>query len=121
MPNLAIILGLSLVVLGLGGFFLSASGSVTALIPSFLGALIAVTGFVGKNPGLRKHAMHAAAALALLGLLGTFGGVSALLSGNPARPVAATVQAITALLCLVFLVFAVRSFIEARRERKQAA
>jgi peptidoglycan/LPS O-acetylase OafA/YrhL len=121
MPNLAIGLGLALVVLGLGGYFLAPTGSLTALIPSILGALIALTGFIGKKPELRRHAMHAAAALALLGLLGTFGGVIALLGGTAARPVAATVQAITAVLCLVFLVFAVRSFIEARRGREQAA
>ncbi len=124
MPNLAIGIGFLLVLLGAGGYLFSPSGSVTALIPAFLGALIALCGLVGRRGNLRRHAMHAAAALGLLGFLGTLGGVGGLFTllagGTVARPVAVVVQAVTALLCLVFVAFAVRSFIEARRGRKVA-
>jgi len=36
-----------------------------------------------------------------------------------ARPAAVTVQAIMAILCLVFLIFAVKSFIDARRAKRE--
>ena len=37
-----------------------------------------------------------------------------------ARPAAVTVQAIMAVLCLVFLIFAVKSFIDARKNRTKS-
>ncbi|BDQ03646.1 MAG: hypothetical protein KatS3mg037_2221 [Ignavibacterium sp.] len=35
------------------------------------------------------------------------------------RPAAVTVQAIMAILCLLFLIFAIKSFIDARRNKQQ--
>lgn len=121
MPQLAMAVGVLLVITGLVGFFVSVTASLTALIPAVLGALFVLTAGIARRESARRHAMHAAAVLALLGFLGSlqgFGGLIALLGGAVVdRPVAAVTQSITALLCLVFLIFAVRSFVAARRAR----
>jgi uncharacterized membrane protein (UPF0136 family) len=121
MPQLAMAVGVLLVITGLAGYFVSATASLTALIPAVLGALFVLAAGIARRESARKHAMHAAAVLALLGFLGSvqgFGGLVALLGGAVVdRPVAAVTQSITALLCLVFLIFAVRSFVAARRAR----
>jgi biopolymer transport protein ExbB/TolQ len=66
--------------------------------------------------------MHAAAALMLLGFFGTVGGLikffKMLGGAETTRPAAVTVQAIMAVMCLVFLILAVKSFVDARRNKK---
>ena len=60
MNNIFQKIGLSLIVLGIGFYIISDSGSITALIPSFLGAI--VCGFVflaGKFPNQHRHFAHA--------------------------------------------------------------
>ena len=60
MNNIFQKIGLSLIVLGIGFYLISDSGSMTALIPSFLGAIIC--GFVflaGKFPNQHRHFAHA--------------------------------------------------------------
>ena len=119
MARIAIIFGTLLILVGLVGYAVSGAASFTALIPSLIGALIGLCGFVGLNERLRKHAMHGAATLALLALLGSARGVLGLISWAggtiPERPLAVASQSVTAVLCFVFLLLAVRSFIEARR------
>jgi LytS/YehU family sensor histidine kinase len=124
LPNLAVIIGLLLVIAGFLSYLLAGATSLTALIPAFLGGLLALLGYLGqRQESMRRHAMHAAAAVALLGLLGTLSGVVSffvLLSGGfVLRPFAVTMQALTAVLCAVFLFFAVRSFVQARRWRSR--
>jgi hypothetical protein len=120
MPSLTIALGVALAVLGLGGYVMSGAASVTALIPAFFGAVIALAGFIARDEGKRKHAMHAAVVVALLGFLGSVRGLSqigALMDGTAARPAAVVSQSIMAVLTLGYIVMAVRSFVEARRKR----
>ena len=62
--------------------------------------------------------MHIAAALMLLGFIGTGMRVFPQLFGEIANPSAFTVQVIMTLLCLIFIILAVKSFIEARRNRE---
>jgi hypothetical protein len=124
--NLALSIGVLLIIIGVTAYLFATAASLTALIPAFLGVLFVITGVLGRSrPAWRRHAMHAAAAVALLGLLGSLGGVTQLFTllggGTVARPVAVVAQSLTALLCLVFLVLAVRSFIQARRGREPAA
>lgn len=80
-----------------------------------------VLGWFGLNEKYLKHAMHGAAVLMLLGFAGTVGGLikffKMLGGAELERPAAVTVQAIMAVLCLVFLVLAVKSFIDARKNR----
>ncbi len=128
MPSTAITFGILLILLGLGGFgyavaTLPPDGSVTkvmtALIPSVLGLILALLGFLAKSKeNLRKHLMHGAVLVGLLGFLATVSSVmklSALFNGTADRPLAVVSQFITAILCLVFVLLCVKSFIDARR------
>ena len=122
MPGLTIAFGVVLILLGVGGYFVTGRQSPTAMIPAIPGVLFLVLGLVARNPGLRKHAMHAVAALALLGGLGTISGLVKffrMLGGaEVARPAAVRSQAITCVLCLVLVLLCVRSFVAARRARQ---
>jgi hypothetical protein len=115
-------LGIGLVVLGVVGYAGSGADSVTALIPSAFGVVLAVLGYVGQQEDKRALTMHIAALLALLGLLGTIPGLldlPDLLTGDDVeRPWAVAVQSIMALALLVYLVMSVRSFVAARQARQ---
>jgi len=122
MHTLALWIGLALVVIGVVAYVGSGAASVTALVPSFLGAILAALGALATaRPGAHRHAMHAAAAVALLGFLGSLQGIPAffaLLGGAEVeRPWAAAAQTLTAVLSAVFVAAAVSSFVRARRAR----
>jgi uncharacterized membrane protein len=123
MPRVAMLFGVIFIILGLVAYFGISSESITALIPAFLGLPMLILGWVAQNEKYLKHAMHGAAVLALLGFGGTVGGLIKffrMIGGEQfERGSAITVQAIMALLCLIFLIFAVRSFIDARRNKKE--
>lgn len=123
MAKLTIVYGVIFIVMGLYGYFGISSESITALIPTFFGIPMLILGWLGLNEKYLKHAMHGAAVLMLLGFAGTVSGLIkffAMLGGaETARPAAVTVQAIMAVLCLVFLILAVKSFIDARRAKKE--
>jgi hypothetical protein len=119
MPTQTLYTGVALVLLGVAGYTVSRGASVTALIPSFIGAVLVLLGLVGRKEKLRKHAMHLSMLIALLAIAGTFRGVAGLiawLGGTPPeRPLAVVSQVITALLCLLLLIGGIRSFITARK------
>lgn len=121
MAKLSIAYGVIFIVMGLYSYFGISSESITALIPAFFGVPMLIFGWLGLNEKYLKHAMHGAAVLTLLGFAGTVGGLIKffkMLGGTEMeRPAAVTVQAIMAILCLIFLVFAVKSFIDARKNR----
>lgn len=117
MPSTTRTFGLALIVLGLLSYFGTGRVSVTALIPTFFGALFVVLALIARNESARKHAMHAAVAVALLGLLGTLGRlVPALVAGELARPAVLAQLAMTVLLA-IYIALGVKSFKEARRMR----
>lgn len=121
MVPVSIGLGALLIVLGLVGYIAAGAESITALIPAFFGLPILVLGLLGRRDTLRKHMMHAAAALALLGFAGSARGLGSLmnmLAGHDVpRPFATIMQSLMALLTFAFVVFAIKSFIDARRQR----
>lgn len=121
MAKLSITFGLILIVIGLVSYFGISSESITALIPTFLGIPVLVLGWLGLNEKYLKHSMHAVAIIMLLGFGGTVSGLIKffkMIGGEQfERPAAITVQAIVAILCLTFLVFAIKSFIDARKNR----
>ncbi|GAB4180387.1 MAG: hypothetical protein Fur0032_21320 [Terrimicrobiaceae bacterium] len=121
MPAIAIVVGALLDVVGFTAFLMSGMKSYTALIPSGIGTIILLLGFMSLvKPAFRKHFMHGAATLGLLGLLGSMRGVvqlPALMSGaEGVKPVAVIGQAATAVICLVFLILCIKSFIDARKK-----
>ena len=121
MVALSIGLGAILTILGAVGYIASGAESVTALIPAFFGIPILILGLLGRKEHLRKHMMHAVAALALIGFAGAARGLGSLmtmLGGHDVpRPLATIMQSLMALLTFGFVVFAVKSFMEARRQR----
>jgi len=139
-----------LIGLGVAGYALSESKSITALIPAFVGLPLAGLGALALKDNLRKHAMHAAVLLGLLGCLAAGGraipGViklasSAVTSEDASEEetssqtqskdseaqakhklvTAVTSQGLMALVCGIFVVLCVLSFIQARRNRGQQA
>jgi hypothetical protein len=121
MSSTAIICGVFLILIGLVGYGYGLNighASPTALIPIGFGAVLAILGLIGRvNESLRKHLMHVAVIVALLGLIGAV--YSLFRNGMPTELLGAgpLSQIAMALVCLLFVVLAVRSFIEARRDR----
>ena len=77
MSTLSIVCGILLILVGLAGYIHGTStghGSVTALIPAFIGIPLALLGVIaGIKDGWRKHLMHVAVVIALLGFIATAG------------------------------------------------
>jgi hypothetical protein len=117
MASTTILFGVLLTLLGLAGYFLTATTSVTALIPAVFGLLLVVLGGLARSESIRKHAMHAAAVVALVGCAGAlFSLLRAPLATRPAMAVFS--QAAMVVLTAVFVGLCVRSFIAARRARR---
>jgi hypothetical protein len=116
MASTTITFGVILTLLGLAGYFLTGGSSFTALIPSVIGLLLIVLGFLARSDAMRKHAMHAAAVVALVGCAGAlFSLLRAPMATRPAMAVFS--QAAMVVLTAVFLVLCVRSFKAARQRR----
>ncbi len=124
MAKLTIAYGVIFILMGLYGYFGISNESITALIPTFFGIPMLFFGWMALNEKYLKHAMHGAAVLTLLGFAGTVGGLikffKMLGGAEMERPAAVTVQAIMAVMCLVFLILAVKSFIDARKNRSKS-
>ena len=118
MTTTAIICGVLLIVIGVAGYVsgqATGNASVTALIPAFFGAALAVLGGIGKaSEGLRKHVMHVAVLIALLGFLLTAGRLVMRMREFTLNP-ATIAQLSMAVICLVFVVLSIKSFRDARR------
>ncbi len=125
MAKIAIGFGSLLTLIGVGSYFGTGQSSITALIPAFFGLPIALLGVAALKESLRKHAMHAAVALSLLGFLGTASSfpkaITLAIGGAVDRPFAVVVQFVMALGCAAFVGMGVWSFVQARRQRQQAA
>ena len=123
MPSFTVRVGVLLVIFGVVSYVMTSGVSLTALIPSAIGALLAICGLVAvRQERLRPHAMHVAALLALVGVAGTASAllqVPALLADAsvPRRP-AVVARIGMALILLVYLGFSVKSFVDARVRRK---
>lgn len=116
MASTTIMFGALLTLLGVTGYFLTGTSSVTALIPAFFGLILLVLGFLARSETVRKHAMHAAAAVALVGCAGAlFSLVRTPIGLRPATAVFS--QAAMVVLTAIFVVLCVKSFKDARRAR----
>lgn len=124
MSRTAIFFGAALILVGVVSYVISNFASVTALIPAFIGAIIALMGLLAQSKeNLRQHAMHVAVLIGLLGFIGTSvrwipSLMNFLSTGAVKNSIAFVSQTITALLCLAFVILCVKSFIDARRNRE---
>lgn len=114
MPKLTILFALALAVLGVVTWLAAGQSSITALIPAFFAAPLALAGLAARREGWRKHAMHAAALIALLGAGGALSrAIPGVLAGE--LRLASVSQLLMGAALLVYLALCVRSFILARR------
>ena len=124
MGKVTIGFGVLLAIVGVTGFVTTGSTHWTAMIPTWIGLVLAVSGLLALNPARRMLWMHIAVTVGLIGFLGTIPGVIGVvkmaMGSTVARPTAAIYQSITWLICLVFVGLCVRSFIAARRARVSA-
>ena len=113
--------GLILIVLGIASYQLTGRTSITAMIPAFFGAAFLVCAIVARKETARKHAMHAAVALGLIGAIAALArGIPGAINGDPTRP-AVMAQLAMGILLVIYVALGVRSFIAARRARRQSA
>lgn len=124
MPSTSIACGILLILVGVIGYgygMMNSNASVTALIPAFLGLLLAALGFAARaKEDLRKHLMHGAVFVGLVGFVATVSSVfklPALFNGTAERPAAVIAQFATTVICFVFVVLCVKSFVDARKNR----
>lgn len=120
MTRLTAIVGAALVLTGVLAFVLTATSSVTALIPAFVGGLLLICAAIASRPALHRHGIHAALVVALVGALGSLMNVikiGQLLDGSATRPVAIITSLILFVLCAGYVALGVRSFVAARKAR----
>ena len=120
MASITLLFALAYILLGLGGFVLTGSTHKTALIPCAFGVLFVLFGLLAFKEKLRKHVMHAAVLIALLAFLGTARALShlpELFNGTAEKPASIITQSLNAGFSILYIILAVRSFIQARRDR----
>lgn len=125
MPKLTFITGAILVVVGLGGYLVSVASDTahwTALIPSIIGVLLLISGAVAvKNLMAGIHIALLFALLGALGMIMPLMSLGDLFAGEAERPAAVVSALISLIVLVVYLVLGVRSFLAARRWKKQNA
>ena len=127
MARLTILIGIILILLGVLSYMNTGHAHPTSLIPSAIGAILAVCGALARTTDLKRRglAMHIAATVGVLGFLGTAKSIVDYIrmeGGMQVKSVIATEEkAATALLLLVFTVMCVRNFIEVRKARVASA
>ena len=116
--ELGIVLGAALVLLGVGAYVLSGFASVTALLPTIFGVLIAGLGVAGRQTDREQLVIYGIGLLALFGVLGSARGIPDLITlvtgGEVDSVVAAVAQGGVILVGLVLLVAVVRYVVETR-------
>jgi len=122
MAKVTLIFAFLLVILGLAGYFGTGSQHPTALIPTWCGLALGVSGFFAISPSekRRKLFMHIAVSVGLLGFIGATaeairGEAHAHAEGLSLDPIALASKLGMAALLLVYVILCVRSFIAARR------
>ena len=114
--------GLALIILGIGFYFYSDSGSLTPLIPSILGAIIyALVLLSEKFPNQHKHFAHANLFLFGMGCGATGKNALPILNyifkGIPLENALKSIENFTAfMLCLVAIIAGIKSFRAARKK-----
>ena len=127
MAKVTICFGVVLIVIGILGFEATGSVHMSALIPTWTGLALTVSGVLARTENAKRRTlwMHVAAVVGLLGFLGAGPRAIAVYihaHGSPlAYPVAVADEALLAVICLVYVLLCVWSFIAARSSRETAA
>ena len=120
MAKVTLIFAALLIGLGLGFYLGTGSKAPTALIPTWFGLALGISGLLAMSPSesRRKLFMHINVTIGLLGFLGAAGrAFYAMTSGHTPDQIAVIAQLLMAGLLLIYIVLCVRSFIVARRAR----
>jgi amino acid permease len=123
MAKLTIMFGVVLILVGLLGYVATGHHAPTALIPAYVGIVLAALGALANTEDAKKRMlfMHIAVTIGLLGFLGTAKSIVDYIEMVNGRqfphPIAVEEKAAMAGVLLVFVVLCVRSFIAARRAR----
>ena len=121
MGKLTVVFGAVLAAVGVTGYVETGIKAPTALIPMYIGLVLAIAGILALKPERRMLWMHIAETVGALGFLGTITGVIGVvkmaMGKSVVRPVASIEQFATCVICAIFVAFCGRSFIAARRAR----
>jgi hypothetical protein len=118
MAKITIVFAVLLITLGVFGFAATGSIHPTALIPAYVGSLLAIFGVLAMSPDAKKRKlyMHFNVTIGLLGFLGALVIFLRNIFGvTNAGPAAVEAQGVMAALLLIYVALCVRSFIAARR------
>jgi hypothetical protein len=123
MAKLTIGFGVLLILLGIFGFVATGSAHPTALIPTWIGLLFVLFGFMASTENSKKRMlwMHISVTVALLVFLfmipAAIDCIRLAHGASFSYPAAVEEKAALGLFSLIYVLFCVRSFIAARRSR----
>ena len=116
-PRIAIYDGAFLVLWGIVAYILSEQSSITAMIPSFMGAPLMILGILSERmPNMRHHLMHAAMVLSLVLVMG---GARVFAQFSEMSNLAISSHVVLILVGVCFMVCGIMSFRAARIAREE--
>jgi hypothetical protein len=121
MAKVTILFGLLLIMLGVVGYVGTGWRAPTALIPTYIGIVFTILGFLARrgSPKKRMTVMHIAVTVALLLFLATAKSIWDFIQMERGhamlRPIAVEDKAVMSMMMLIYVLLCVRSFIKARR------
>ncbi|MBB73100.1 MAG: hypothetical protein CMJ75_01160 [Planctomycetaceae bacterium] len=119
----AFLFGILLILNGAAGYSLADadSKSLTAFIPSVIGALLVICGLISvAHDTARKHAMHVSAMVGLVGVLGALGNLARALTSGGASSLGLAMTVVMGVLSALYVVACIQSFRAAGRARRAA-
>ncbi len=118
MSSLTLTIGGLLTATGIVAYFATGATSFTALIPSVVGVLLLVAGFIARNPTQHRNGIVAATIVAALGVFGSLMNVMQigdLIAGTSERPTAVLTSTIMFVLLVVYLGAVIGWFVRKRQ------
>lgn len=116
LSKLTIGVGFILFILGLVSYVLSGMASVTALIPSILGAILAIFGILIYKKIYTEISIYISGIISIIGLLGSLRGipqtVTFISGGEVTRPLAVISQTITVILAFILIIAIIKNKME---------
>lgn len=125
MPKLTFITGAILVIVGVAGYVFSLTNNTdhwTALIPAIIGAVLLISGAIAlKNLMAGIHIALLFALIGAAGMIMPLMNLGALFAGEAERPAAVIAALISLIVLVIYLILGVRSFVAARRWKRENA